>query len=217
MTLAQAGAGAGSAAVTALYKLPELSATLEMRYEMNGAGQLSVTEKLTADPARKDIPDMFRFGMQLVMPEHFARIVYYGRGPGENYADRKSSTFMGCYRQLVSEQFYPYVRPQETGSKSDVRWWKVTDADGRGVMFTSAKPFFATALHYLTGDLDDGEVKHQRHSGELHERDLTCVSLDGYQMGLGCVDSWGALPRPEYRLPYGDYSFTVVMTPVKQK
>ena len=217
MTLAQAGAGAGSAAVTALYKLPELSATLEMRYEMNGAGQLSVTEKLTADPARKDIPDMFRFGMQLVMPEHFDRIVYYGRGPGENYADRKSSTFMGCYRQLVSEQFYPYVRPQETGSKSDVRWWKVTDADGRGVMFTSAKPFFATALHYLTGDLDDGEVKHQRHSGELHERDLTCVSLDGYQMGLGCVDSWGALPRPEYRLPYGDYSFTVVMTPVKQK
>lgn len=217
MTLAQAGAGAGSAAVTALYKLPELSATLEMRYEMNGAGQLSVTEKLTADPARKDIPDMFRFGMQLVMPEHFDRIVYYGRGPGENYADRKSSTFMGCYRQSVSEQFYPYVRPQETGSKSDVRWWKVTDADGRGVMFTSAKPFFATALHYLTGDLDDGEVKHQRHSGELHERDLTCVSLDGYQMGLGCVDSWGALPRPEYRLPYGDYSFTVVMTPVKQK
>ena len=217
MTLAQAGAGAGSAAVTALYKLPELSATLEMRYEMNGAGQLSVTEKLTADPARKDIPDMFRFGMQLVMPEHFDRIVYYGRGPGENYTDRKSSTFMGCYRQSVSEQFYPYVRPQETGSKSDVRWWKVTDADGRGVMFTSAKPFFATALHYLTGDLDDGEVKHQRHSGELHERDLTCVSLDGYQMGLGCVDSWGALPRPEYRLPYGDYSFTVVMTPVKQK
>ena len=203
--------------MTALYKLPELSATLEMRYEMNGAGQLSVTEKLTADPARKDIPDMFRFGMQLVMPEHFDRIVYYGRGPGENYADRKSSTFMGCYRQLVSEQFYPYVRPQETGSKSDVRWWKVTDADGRGVMFTSAKPFFATALHYLTGDLDDGEVKHQRHSGELHERDLTCVSLDGYQMGLGCVDSWGALPRPEYRRPYGDYSFTVVMTPVKQK
>ena len=217
MTLAQAGAGAGSAAVTALYKLPELSATLEMRYEMNGAGQLSVTEKLTADPARKDIPDMFRFGMQLVMPEHFDRIVYYGRGPGENYTDRKSSTFMGCYRQSVSEQFYPYVRPQETGSKSDVRWWKVTDADGRGVMFTSAKPFFATALHYLTGDLDDGEMKHQRHSGELHERDLTCVSLDGYQMGLGCVDSWGALPRPEYRLPYGDYSFTVVMTPVKQK
>ena len=93
----------------------------------------------------------------------------------------------------------------------------MTDADGRGVMFTSAKPFFATALHYLTGDLDDGEVKHQRHSGELHERDLTCVSLDGYQMGLGCVDSWGALPRPEYRLPYGDYSFTVVMTPVKQE
>lgn len=217
MMLAQAGAGTGSAVVTARYKLPELSATLEMRYEMNGAGQLSVTEKLTADPSRKDIPDMFRFGMQLVMPEHFDRIVYYGRGPGENYADRKSSTFMGCYKQSVSEQFYPYVRPQETGSKSDVRWWKVTDADGRGVMFTSAKPFFATALHYLTGDLDDGEVKHQRHSGELHERDLTCVSLDGYQMGLGCVDSWGALPRPEYRLPYGDYSFTVVMTPVKKK
>lgn len=129
-----------------------------MRYEMNGAGQLSVTEKLTADPARKDIPDMFRFGDAVGDAGAFRPDRVLWPGPGENYADRKSSTFMGCYRQLVSEQFYPYVRPQETGSKSDVRWWKVTDADGRGVMFTSAKPFFATALHYLTGDLDDGEV-----------------------------------------------------------
>ena len=222
MTLAQAGAGAGSAAVTALYKLPELSATLEMRYEMNGAGQLSVTEKLTADPARKDIPDMFRFRDAVGDAGAFRPIVYYGRGPGKTMPTGKVRRLWGATDSrfpgaVLPVAFYPYVRPQETGSKSDVRWWKVTDADGRGVMFTSAKPFFATALHYLTGDLDDGEVKHQRHSGELHERDLTCVSLDGYQMGLGCVDSWGALPRPEYRLPYGDYSFTVVMTPVKQK
>mgnify|MGYP000011070786 FL=1 len=203
--------------VKALYNMPEVSAKLEMTYRMNNDGALQVTQQLKADASRKDVPDMFRFGMQLVMPEQFDRIDYYGRGPEENYADRNHSTFMGRYSQMVSDQFYPYVRPQETGSKSDVRWWKVVDVDGRGLAFSAEQPFFATALHYLTSDLDDGDKKHQRHSGELHERDLTCVSIDGRQMGLGCVDSWGSLPLPEYCLPYGDYTFTVVITPIEKK
>ncbi len=217
MRLSPAAEPAGGALVVARYRLPALAATLEMQYEMNGAGQLSVTERLTTDPAREDLPNLFRFGLQWVMPGSLDRIGYYGRGPGENYADRKGATFMGRYEQTVSEQFYPYIRPQETGTKSDVRWWQMTDAEGRGLLFVAPKPFYASALHYLTEDLDDGEAKQQRHSGELHERELTCVSLDGYQMGLGCVNSWGALPQPDYLLPYGDYSFQLVVTPLRRE
>lgn len=89
-----------------------------MRYEMNGAGQLSVTEKLTADPARKDIPDMFRFGMQLVMPEHFDRIVYYGPGPrGKLYRPEKFDVY-GCYRQSVSERSTRMYARRRPGPKA---------------------------------------------------------------------------------------------------
>lgn len=206
----------GNAVVTASYELPDVASRLDMRYEINGRGEIAVQEKMTALPG-KDVSDMFRFGMQVVMPRRFDRVEYYGRGPIENYEDRNNSTFIGRYAQSVSEQFYPYIRPQETGARSDLRWWMVKDADGRGLRFTSDKPFLATALHFLPQDLDDGDRKHQRHSGELHERDLTCVSVDGRLMGLGCVHAWGALPLDEYRLPHGDYEFRFVIAPVSRQ
>ena len=202
----------GLVTVTASYELPDAASQLEMRYEINGRGEIAVQETMTARPA-DDIPDLFRFGMQLVMPRRFDRVEYYGRGPIENYEDRNNSTFIGHYSQSVSEQFYPYVRPQETGARSDLRWWAIKTVDGDGLRFSSDKPFLATALHFLPQDLDDGDRKDQRHSGELHERDLTCVSVDGRLMGLGCVDSWGSLPLEEYRLPHGNYTFRFVISP----
>lgn len=206
-----------NALVTVNYELPELAATLTMTYEMNAAGELQVKEEMKVDPAKEKMPHLFRFGMQMVMPQHFDRIEYYGRGPVENYADRNYSQPIGRYRQLVKDQYYPYVRPQESGTKSDLRWWKVTDIDGRGLSVRSDAPFFASALNYLQEDLDDGPAKDQRHSGELKPRELTAVCLDGRQMGLGCQDSWGGWPWPQYLLPYGDYSFHFVLTPVKKQ
>lgn len=203
--------------VTVNYELPELAANLTMTYEMNAAGELQVKEDLTVDKAKEKMPHLFRFGMQFVMPRHFDRIDYYGRGPVENYADRNYSQNIGRYRQLVKDQYYPYIRPQESGTKSDIRWWKVTDIDGRGLFVRSDAPFFASALNYLQEDLDDGAEKDQRHSGELKPGELTVVSLDGRQMGLGCQDSWGAWPWPQYLLPYDNYSFRFVLTPVKKQ
>lgn len=203
--------------ITAEYDLPALAARLKMIYEMNYTGEIRVKEELTTDAFKKEMPYLFRFGMQLVMPPHFDRIDYYGRGPLENYADRKYSQPIGHYRQLVKDQYYPYIRPQESGTRSDIRWWKVTDIDGRGLMIRSDMPFSASALNYLQEDLDDGLQKHQRHSGELKPRELTTLSFDLKQMGLGCRDSWGAWPLEPYLLPYGNYTFNFVLTPVKQQ
>ena len=99
---------------------------------------------------------MFRFGMQLPMPKEYESIEYYGRGPVENYCDRNHNTLLGIYRQSVDEQFYPYIRPQETGTKTDVRWWKLVNSSRNGLMVEAEAPFSASALHYTIESLDDG-------------------------------------------------------------
>ncbi|MDR1415143.1 MAG: DUF4981 domain-containing protein [Odoribacteraceae bacterium] len=193
-----------------------LEADLLLEYEINDRGQIAVTQRLTTRSARQDMPSLFRFGLQLVMPGQFNLVDYYGHGPDENYADRHQGQPLGHYRQAVSQQYYPYIRPQESGTRTGLRYWSVTDIDGRGILIRSDLPFSASALPYLQEDLDDGLVKHQRHSGELQERDFTVLSFDLKQMGVGCQNSWGALPWPEYLIPYGSYTFNAVITPVKK-
>lgn len=122
---------------------------------------------------------------------------------------------MAIYRQTVDEQFYSYIRPQENGTKSDIRWWKMLNEAGNGIEVVASAPFSASALHYTIESLDDGARKDQRHSPEVEEADLTNLCLDKVQMGLGCVNSWGTIALPEYQIPYGDYEFTFILTPVK--
>ena len=148
------------------------------------------------------------------MPESFDAIEYYGRGPIENYADRNHSTFLGVYNQKVSDQFYPYIRPQETGTKTDVRYWKQLNAAGNGLEFRSMDPFSISALNYSIDSLDDYPEKKQSHGSLVKKSDFTNICIDKAQMGLGCVNSWGAVPRSEYMLPYGPYSFAFMMQPV---
>lgn len=200
--------------VEAEYEMKSVSAKLYLTYLINNVGEVKVTQKMVAGKDVK-VSDMFRFGMQLVMPESFEYISYYGRGPVENYSDRNHCTDLGIYNQFVSNQYYGYVRPQESGTKTDIRWWKLMDISGTGLRFVAEAPFSASALHYSIATLDDGWEKRQSHSGELVEEDLTNFCIDKAQMGLGCVDSWGALPEPAYRLPYGDYEFTFIMSPIK--
>lgn len=199
--------------VSAEYDIASVSAKLYLTYTINNQGAVKVTQKMVADKSAK-VSDMFRFGMQMPMPESFENIVYYGRGPVENYIDRNHSTDIGIYSQTVTEQFYPYIRPQENGTKTDIRWWKLFNEEGKGLMFVAEKPFSASALHYTMESLDDGSEKNQRHSNEVVPSKLTNLLIDKVQQGLACVDSWGAIPRPEYRIPYDDYEFTFIMTPI---
>ena len=143
---------------------------------------------------------------------------YYGRGPVENYCDRNSSEFIGVYSNKVADEYYPYVRPQESGNHTDVRWFRVLNAKGRGLEFCSDAPMEVSALRFLTEDLDDGVVKDKKwghHSGDLIPAGKTQVFIQQRQFGLGCVNSWGAWPRDEYRLAAKDYDFTFAIKPVK--
>ena len=201
------------AIIEAAYELPEVSAKLNLTYVINNEGTMKVTQKMTADKNAK-VANMFRFGMQMQMPRSFDKVEYYGRGPIENYIDRKANADLGIYRQSVAEQFYSYIRPQETGTKSDLRWWKTINAAGRGIQVVAAEPFSASALHYTIESLDEGTHKQQGHSPEVEEADLTNLCLDLIQAGLGCEDSWGRIARPEYQVPYGDYEFTFILKPM---
>ena len=204
----------GKALFSASYDMPSVKAKMTVTYTIDGNGEVNIVEKMTADKNAK-VSGLFRFGMQVPMPASFETVEYYGRGPGENYADRQQASDLGIYRQTVSEQPYPYIRPQETGTRTDLRYWTVLDASGTGVKFTAAKPFSASALHYCISTLDGGKDKTNTHWGELDADDVTNVCVDLSQIGLACENSWGARPRPEYMLPYGDYTFDYTITPVK--
>ena len=201
------------AIIEADYELPEVSAKLSLTYTINNEGAIKVTQKMTTDKDAK-VANMFRFGMQMQMPRSFDKVEYYGRGPIENYIDRKANADLGIYRQSVAEQFYTYIRPQETGTKSDLRWWKTLNMAGRGIQVVASKPFSASALHYTIESLDEGLYKKQGHSQEVEEADMTNFCFDLIQAGLGCEDSWGRIARPEYQVPYGDYEFTFILMPM---
>ena len=200
--------------VEVAYDMPSVSGKLNMTYVINNAGAVKVTQKFTATKDAK-VSNMFRFGMKMPMPSEFENIEFYGRGPIENYIDRNNCTDLGIYNQKVDEQFYSYIRPQENGNKTDIRWWTLTNAAGKGIKVVAEAPFSASALHYTIESLDEGLHKMNGHSPEVEKADLTNFCIDKLQMGLGCEDSWGRIARPEYQVPYADYEFTFIMTPVK--
>ena len=195
----------GVVVVKAQYALED-TASLALTYRINAEGSMLITMSMDAPDS---LPNLFRFGLQIPMPAEFERISYYGRGPVENYIDRQGYAGLGIWDQTVSEQYYPYVRPQETGTKTDIRWWNLTAEDGHGIRLTSGEPFSASALHYTIESLDSGPEKQQLHGAEIPQAPLTNLLVDKVQMGLGCVDSWQSTPRPEYMLPSGKYEFTL--------
>lgn len=202
-----------AAIVKASFDMPSVKATLDITYTITSDGAIAVEQKLNATKGA-EVSDMFRFGSIIPMPKNFDIVEYYGRGPGENYADRPNAMNIGIYRQSVTSQPYAYIRPQETGTHTDVRWWRVLNSSGTGLEVTAAEPFSASALHYTIASLDGGEEKPNTHFAEVKPADLTEVCIDLRQFGLGCVNSWGAWPEKEYRMPYGDYTFRYTLTPV---
>ncbi|MDB5111648.1 MAG: Beta-galactosidase [Mucilaginibacter sp.] len=200
--------------ITTSYDLSEVYAKLNITYTINGSGEMLVSQELIPDATRK-VSMLLKFGMQWILPEGFESIAYYGRGPQENYQDRNTAADLGIYKQTVSQQFHAYVRPQETGTKTDIRWYKLTNATtNKGIMIQSDVPLSMSAMHFFDADLDDGDEKHQRHSGELKPRPQTQLDIDFKQMGVGSVNSWGRLPLNQYLLPYQYYQFKFKITPL---
>lgn len=208
--------GKAEKGVEVVYDMPSVEATLTMTYTLTPAGELVVNEAMTVNKDAKHKPELMRYGMQLVMPKAYNMLTYYGKGPGENYIDRNNGDRLGVYDAKVADQYWGYVRPQESGNKTEVRYWQVKDENGKGLEFYSFAPMECSTLNYLASDLDDGWDKnaHQSHSGDLTSRDFSVVKLAARQRGLACVNSWGAIPLEQYRMPYQDYSFTYVIRPL---
>lgn len=208
--------GKAEKGVEVVYDMPSVEATLTMTYTLTPAGELVVNEAMTVNKDAKHKPELMRYGMQLVMPKAYNMLTYYGKGPGENYIDRNNGDRLGVYDAKVADQYWGYVRPQESGNKTEVRYWQVKDENGKGLEFYSFAPMEYSTLNYLASDLDDGWDKnaHQSHSGDLTPRDFSVVKLAARQRGLACVNSWGAIPLEQYRMPYQDYSFTYVIRPL---
>ena len=203
-----------SVVLTANFEMPEVKAELILRYRINAAGEVTVTEKMTTDKEAK-VADLFRYGMQLQMPASFSKLEYYGRGPEENYIDRHSSSFIGKYEANVKDEYYPYVRPQESGNHTDIRYFSIFNpTTGKGITFEGYAPMECSAIPYLVEDLDAGiEKEHAwgQHSGDLVEKGLVQLHIQQRQFGLGCIDSWGASPMEKYRMHYQDRCFSFVI------
>lgn len=202
--------------VVAVYNMPETASLLTLTYELSENGEMMVTEQLKASD-QQAVPDLFRFGMVMQLPYAMNQSKYYGRGPVENYIDRHVSQLLGIYQQSADEQFYPYIRPQETGTKSDIRWWQQVDANGTGILVRAQdKPsFYASALHYDQEQLDDGEQKDQRHPTDLQPSRYTNLFIDSEHAGVGGINSWGEPPLEKHRIHYGDKTFIFTLKPVR--
>ncbi len=202
---------AGTATASATFALPDLHATLQLDYTLSAAGNLTIHQSLTPEEGAPE-SQMFRFGIIVPMPYAMEQSQFYGRGPIENYVDRRDCMRLGIYSLSADEQYYPYIRPQESGTKSDIRWWSQTDAQGRGIRISAAQPFFASALHYDISALDDGDDKHQSHSSSLSKCQVTNLFIDSEHEGVGGVNSWGSWPLEHYRVAFGKKEMTLQLT-----
>ena len=202
-----------SVTILTSFDMPEVQGQMDITYVVfANTGAVKVTEDFKATEGAK-VSDMFRFGMLMQMPYTMEKSNYYGRGPIENYSDRKDCMRIGVYTDDADNQYFPYIRPQESGTKSDIRWWKQTDVTGLGLQVKSCTPFYASAIHFDTEELDDGDDKEQRHSFDLKKSKFTNLFLDSAHMGVGGENSWGAWPLEKYRVHYGNKTFTFTLIP----
>lgn len=206
----------GSVFVESTIRLVDLKATLILGYTIMPTGAVLYRQRLSTDrDAPSEMPQLFRFGLRLVMPREYHRVHYYGFGPEETYPDRYASQTLAWHTSTASELYHPYLRPQETGGRYGVRRWMVLSDRGLGLELSARYDLQASTLHYTIDQLDGYPEKAQRHGELLDPAPLTEVLLDRYHMGLGCYNSWGALPQEAYQLPYQDYEMEVVIRPIR--
>jgi beta-galactosidase len=183
-------------------------------FTIYASGEIKVENSLKAVQGKHEL--LLRVGNDLVLNKAYSNISWYGRGPGESYWDRKTGSLIGQYKQTVQEQYFPYARPQESGNKADVRWANFTDAKGKGIQIIMADSLLnVAALPYALDDLDPETNKKQYHSGELVPRNEIYLHVDLQQLGVQGIDSWGARPLEEYRLPFKNYQYSYWIKPIK--
>lgn len=205
----------GLAVLKASYEMPTVKAKMVITYTINGEGEIKVSQAMTTEKGA-NVSGMFRYGMRVELPAAYNTLEYYGRGEVENYSDRKSCADIGHYKQSVAEQYNEkYVRPQESGTRSDLRYYEVKNSAGAGIRIIAENAFSASAIPYSIEQMDVSVGRPQRHSGDLKADNKTHLCFDLVQQGLGCINSWGHVPLPQYMVNYQDYTFNFIISPVR--
>ncbi len=201
------------AVVKYLYFSRDAQCDVEMVYTMDGTGALTCSLKYATENSY--LPELPRFGMLFTLPEEFENFTWYGRGPWENYVDRKRASFVGIYESKVKDQYTPYVRPQENGYKTDVRWLTLTNDKGFGLRVEGLQPICTSALNFRPEDFDPGVTKKQQHVNDMNPRRDVTLAVDLFQRGIGGLNSWGAQPFDEYRYFGKKYEYAFKLSVVK--
>lgn len=198
------------ATVIADFDMPEQESQMQITYQMLANGNVEVNMHFT--PGNKALPEMPRLGMRMILKGDYDQMTWLGRGPQENYADRKSGYLIGKYSASVWEQYHPYVRAQETANKCDVRWFTLASKAGTGIRVEGAEPLSVSAWNFPQDDLlyVPSTIEH-RHGGCVDKKDMVWVNIDHLQMGVGGDNTWGAMVHPEYTITPKEwsYSFTI--------
>ncbi|MFH0991038.1 MAG: glycoside hydrolase family 2 TIM barrel-domain containing protein [bacterium] len=203
--------GKNTVKVTVLFNLPDVQSQFKAEYTIYGTGDIVVNNHFITSESH--LPELPRFGVKMRMQKEFESMVYYGRGPEENYRDRNTASHVGVYRSTVSEQYFPYVSPQENGNKTDIRWMAFVNEQGLGLMAVGMPLLSGSALHYTVEDLTQ-ESRGTRHTVDLQKNDFVALNLDYRQRGVGGDDSWGANPHAQYCLLAKSYSYQFRLSPV---
>ncbi|MEL0455916.1 glycoside hydrolase family 2 TIM barrel-domain containing protein [Flavobacteriaceae bacterium SZ-1-7] len=193
------------------FVISELDVPYTVDYLIQNDGSIKITASI--DMTSKELPEMPRFGMRMILDGSFDGLTYYGRGPWENYSDRNTASFVGIYNDDVENQFtWEYIRPQEAGYKTDVRWLKLKNLNNEGLKIVGEQPLGFSALNMSTEALDGGENKAQTHPTDIIvEKDKIYLHIDLKQRGVGGDNSWGAYPHKQYRLEDKQYSFSYIL------
>lgn len=198
--------------VRATFDLKPVDGEQMISYTIYGNGKIDIKSNLKLDKSK--LPDLPRFGMRWELPVNFENLSYLGRGPHENYVDRKSGSFVGLYNSKVADQYFNYARPQENGYKTDVRWFELRNENGIGIKVSGKELLGFCALHNPIEDFDQLTHKDFRHTNDIVKKDGVFVTADLKMMGVAGDNSWGARPYPEYSIPAKDYIFTFTIEPV---
>uniref|UniRef100_UPI004048B42B glycoside hydrolase family 2 TIM barrel-domain containing protein n=1 Tax=Mariniflexile sp. TaxID=1979402 RepID=UPI004048B42B len=200
--------------IATTFDLPSVEGQIIVTYTINANGQITVVNQLKN--ISKTLPHLPRFGNNFIINNDYQTVNWFGRGPHENYNDRHTSALVGTYTASVSNLYFPYIRPQENGYKTDVRWVTFKNTNGKGIKIEGTDNISFSAHHQYNNDFDAGKTKQQRHTTDIVKRDFVNVNIDYGQTGVGGDNSWDtkAWAHEQYRIKPASLEYTYTISPL---
>ena len=205
----------GAVRIQTIFDLPAVKGQVSVVYTINSLGEVTVTNTLSN--LAKKLPHLPRFGNNFIIKNEYQNVTYFGRGPQENYNDRNTAAFVGDYKSKVKDMYFPYIRPQENGYRTDVRWITFKNDAGKGIKIEGLQLLGFSTHHQYNNDFDTGKVKQQRHTTDIPQRDFVNINIDYKQTGVGGDNSWSpkGLAHKEFRVMPGDLKYSYKISPLK--